>query len=254
MIILGRNKKGNIMSNNDNEVSESGAPIFTYTDGEKEWQAAHGEECIEEISNHINRFIGEIHLVFHELVSDTVHIDVHHVAPTKDRPFHTLITSGMSDLPMTIPEEADVTKYMELMIHLPENWKISEEDFKDERWYWPIRTLKFLARFPHKFDSWLGWGHTIPNGHPAEPYADNTNLNGVILLPSISVPTDFFQLQINEDKIIEFYCVIPLYEEETNLKLKKGTDVLMDKFDKYSINDLVDVNRKNVAKKKFGFF
>lgn len=242
------------MSNDDNNVSKSGAKIFTYTDGEKEWQAAQGEECIEEISDHIERHVGEINLVFHELVSDTVHIDVHHVLPSSERPFHTLITSGMSDLPMTVPENVDVPKYMELMIMLLPNWKISEEDFQNEKWYWPIRTLKFLARFPHKYESWFGYGHTIPNGNPAEPYAKNTLLNGAILLPPVSVPREFLNLEINKDKSIEFNCIVPLYEEEMNFKLDQGSDALLDKFDKYGISDIIDIKRKNVAKKMFGLF
>lgn len=88
------------MTKEEDLVSRSGAPIFRYIDGEKEWEAPQGEECIEEISEHIERHIGEICMVFHEVISDTVHIDVHHIKPTEERPFHTLVTSGMSDLQM----------------------------------------------------------------------------------------------------------------------------------------------------------
>ena len=242
------------MSKDENIVSMSGDRIFRYTDGEKEWEAPHGEECIQEISDHIERHIGNIHMVYHEILSDTVHIDVHHVAPTQDRPFHTLITSGMSDLPMKVPEGAGSGKYMELMVTLPGNWEISKESFEDERWYWPVRQLKYLARFPHKFDTWFGWAHTIPNGDPAEPFAENTLLNGVILLPSINVPEQFYALQIDENKTIGFFSVIPLYEEEMDLKLRKGSDELLEKFDKYGISDIVDIKRRNVAKKRFGLF
>lgn len=242
------------MSEEDNIVSMSGAPVFRYTDGENEWEAAHGEECIEEISDHIERYIGEIEVVFHEIVSDTVHIDVHHVKPTEDRPFHTLVTSGMSDLPMKIPEDADTTRYMELMVTLPEQWKIDDESFKNENWYWPVRELKYLARFPHKYNTWLGWGHTIPNGDPAEAFAENTSMKGIILLPSVNVPEEFYNLTIDENKTIEFFCIVPLYEEEMNLKLRKGSDILLDKFDKYNISDIIDIERKNVAKKRFGLF
>lgn len=242
------------MSKEDKLVSMSGAPIFRYTDGEKEWEAPHGEECIEEISDHIEACIGEVSMVFHELISDTVHIDVHHVKPTKERPFHTLITSGMSDLAMNVPKEVDSTRYMELMVTLPENWKIDEESFKDEIWYWPIRQLKYLARFPHKYETWLGWGHTIPNGDPAENFADNTDLSGVIILPSINVTNEFFELKIDENKIIEFFSIVPLYNEEMNLKLAKGTDLLLEKFDKNSVSDVINISRKNVAKKRFGIF
>jgi len=242
------------MSKDENVVSISGAKIFRYTDGEKEWEAPQGEECIEEISDHIERHIGNIHLVYHEIISDTVHIDVHHVAPTRERPYHTLITSGMSDLPMNVPAEAGSTKYMELMVTLPEDWEITEGSFQDEKWYWPVRELKFLARFPHKFDTWLGWGHTMPNGDPAEPFAENTLLNGVIILPSINVPAQFYKLKINDNKTIEFYSFLPLYKEEMDLKLQKGSDELLERFEKYGISDIVDIKRRNVAKKRFGIF
>lgn len=242
------------MSKDENVVSISGAKIFRYTDGEKEWEAPQGEECIEEISDHIERHIGNIHLVYHEIISDTVHIDVHHVAPTRERPYHTLITSGMSDLPMNVPAEAGSTKYMELMVTLPEDWEITKDSFQDEKWYWPVRELKFLARFPHKFDTWLGWGHTMPNGDPAEPFAENTLLNGVIILPSINVPAQFYKLKINDNKTIEFYSFLPLYKEEMDLKLQKGSDELLERFEKYGISDIVDIKRRNVAKKRFGIF
>ena len=32
---------------------------------------------------------------------------------------------------------------------------------KDEKWYWPIRLLKSLARLPIASDTWLGFGHTM---------------------------------------------------------------------------------------------
>lgn len=242
------------MSDDENLVSLSGAPIFRYTDGEKEWEAAHGEECIEEISDHIEKHIGNIDTVLHELVSDTVHIDIHHVTPTSERPFHTLITSGMSDLPMHVPDEVTSTKYMELMVTLPEHWEINDQQFQNEDWYWPVRQLKFLARFPHKYDTWLGWGHTLPNGDPAEPFSENCSFSGVIILPSINVPKDFYTLAIDNEKQIEFFSVVPLYREEMALKLRKGTDALLDKFDKHGISDIVDLSRRNVAKKRFGLF
>ncbi|MCP3866914.1 MAG: suppressor of fused domain protein [Gammaproteobacteria bacterium] len=242
------------MSKENNIVSMSGAPIFRYTDGEKEWEAPHGEECIEQISAHIERHIGSIHRVYHEVLSDTVHIDVHHVKPTMGRPVHTLITSGMSDLSMAIPEDMDATPFMELMVTLPDYWQIDAESFKDETWYWPVRQLKNLARFPHKYSTWLGWGHTLPNGDPAEPYADNIAFNGVIILPSVNVPQEFSALRIHEQKIIEFFSIVPLYEEEMNLKLAKGSEVLLDRFDRYEIDDVIDVDRRNVGKKRFGLF
>ncbi len=242
------------MGKKHNLVSLSGAPIFRYTDGAKEWESPHGEESIDAISDHIEQHLGTVESVFHEIVSDTVHVDVHHVKPTPTRPMHTLITSGMSDLPMKVPEDIDAPIHLELMVTLPQSWRIDEQSFRDERWYWPARQLKYLARFPHKYDTWLGWGHTVPNGDPAEPFAVNTKLSGVILLPSVVVPEAFHKLVIDENKTIAFFSVVPLYDEEMNLKLKKGTDPILARFEKWGINDIIDIERRNVAKKRLGLF
>jgi Suppressor of fused protein (SUFU) len=240
------------MSHEPAKYSPTGAPIYHYADGEKEWEVADGEDSLEAISTHIEQYIGKVETVFHELISDTVHIDVLFVEATTEKPFHTLITSGMSDLAMAVPSEYSASQYAELVLTLPADWEISEAAFKDETWYWPIRLLKYLARFPHKYDTWLGWGHTIPNGDPAEPYADNTQLNGMILLSSAHVPEAFEQLQATPEKTIRFLSIVPLYQAEMDLKVSQGTDALIDRFIKYGITDCLDLNRRNVAKKRFG--
>jgi hypothetical protein len=155
---------------------------------------------------------------------------------------------------MNVPGDADVPKYMELMVTLPEGWEIGDAQFQNENWYWPVRLMKYLARFPHKYDTWLGWGHTIPNGDPAEAFAENCDFTGVIILPSVNVSEEFYTLTIDAEKQIEFFSMVPLYQEEMDLKLRKGTDALLEKFDKQGVTDIVDLNRKNVAKKRFGLF
>lgn len=232
------------------EKSKSGAPIYRHENfTPKEFQPATGEGSLEEISDHIEKYVGKIDMVFHEIVSDQVHIDVHWVKPTEERPFHTLITSGMSDKEMTTPDGVEGAKYAELSICLPKEWKISEKDFEDENNYWPIRALKSLARFPHEYDTWLGHGHTIPNGNPVVPFADNTVMNTSLLVPSIVFEENFHQLEL-KNKTINFYTIIPLHQEEVDLKLQKGLDALFDGFDKYDVTDIVEVGRPNSLKKK----
>src|SRR5262245_23182027 len=125
-------------STKDNQpvVSLSGSPIYHHSEPAP-FEAPRGEECLEQISDHIEEHLGKVASVFHEIVSDTVHIDVHIVKPDEDFPFTRLVTSGMSDLPMTIPAGTDVPRFMELMITLPGNWRLDQESFKDEAWYWP---------------------------------------------------------------------------------------------------------------------
>ncbi len=236
----------------DQEMSKSGNPIYRYDDVvPNEFRPAIGDDQnIDAISDHIEKHIGPIELVYHEIVSDHVHIDIHWVKPSEKFPFNTLVTSGMSDLPMHVPEGLENFRFAELCILLPSNWKIDKKAFEDENNYWPVRWLKTIARFPHEYNTWVGEGHTIPNGENAAPFADNTKLGCMLLLSSYTFGEEFTTLEINDQKNIHFHCLIPLYKEEMLLKLKKGSDALLDKFDKYEISEIINNNRVNTAAKK----
>jgi hypothetical protein len=223
------------------------------TPGEPEMPSDEAES-LEPIHAHLEAMLGEVENVFHELVSDMAHIDVLHVGASAKRPFQTLVTSGMSDLPMTVPPDTQSPRYVELMLTLPATWHIDKDSFRNEVWYWPFRLLKELALLPHKHATWLGWGHTIPNGDPPRPYAPNTKLCGALVMPSLLVPRDFHTLQINQEKEIFFFAVYPLYAEEMELKMRSGLDALLERFDQAKIKDLIDIGRENVARKRFGLF
>ncbi|MFC0155720.1 suppressor of fused domain protein [Xanthomonas dyei] len=238
------------MSHADATISLSGSPILHHAQA-KDFEPARGDACIEQISAHIEQHLGPIANVFHEILSDTVHLDVHIVPPNAHSSCLRLVTSGMSDLPMTLPDGVEAPHYMELMLSLPADWPMDRRDFDDERHYWPIRLLKNLARLPHKFDTWLGFGHTVPNGNPAEPYAPGVAFDGAIVLPPLSAPPEFAHLRIDAEKTIAFMTAVPLYPEEMALKLSQGSDALLDRFDASKIQDTIDLRRRNVAKKRF---
>lgn len=230
------------------EFSESGAPIRRYdASPERGWTPPDmSGSSIDEIERHIATHIGKVDSVFHEILSDLVHIDVHIVKPTAARPYYTLITSGMSDLPMTVPEEARNFAYAELMLCLPESWPM---DSKDETYYWPIRWLKLLARFPHEYKTCLGALHSMPNGDPAEPLAANTRLCGIMLGLPMTVSVDFHQLRVSDEKTIHFYSVLPLHQDEMDFKLKRGGAALVDRFEQAKITELLDPQRPSAVRR-----
>lgn len=234
------------------ELSESGSPIYRHRPRETGWQPPDmSDSAMDEISDHIEKHLGPIEMVFHEIIGDLVHLDVHHVAPTQERPWHTLVTSGMSDRPMNVPAEMGEFRHAELMIQLPPEWKLTQEDFKDERNYWPMRWLKQLARLPHEYNTWLGYGHTVPNGDPPEGFAANTKLCCMLVEFPLVVPDDFRILEIREGKRVCFWNLIPIYQEEMDLKMRKGAEALENLFEKNRIGEIIDPTRANVARKKF---
>jgi hypothetical protein len=231
------------------ELSESGNPIYRYQTPEKgEWVPPDKSgSSMEAIGQHIEAHIGKVENVFHEILSHIVHVDIHIVAPTPERPYHTLVTSGMSDLPMSPPKGAEESRFAELMLCLPSSWPMGDEAWEIKENYWPIRLLKMLARFPHEYKTWLWFGHTMPNGNPPEPFASNTLTSCMMLARPVTVSTTFWTLQAGEDKTINFFSILPLFPDEQELKLKKGANVIIERFEKAKYSELIDLSRKSVA-------
>lgn len=221
-------------------------PTYRYGD-EKPFEFALGDsENIERISQHIEQHVGKVTSVFHELISDKVHIDVHQVAPTPARPYYTLVTSGMSDRAMRPPEGYEDCAFAELAICLPPDWKMTQKEWDDSANYWPIHALKFLARFPHQHETWLWDGHTIPNGDPPEPVDASTALTGFILYHPLKLTGEFERLRIDEKKTIRFLTLVPLHTDEMAFKLKHGADALRAKLKTAGVSELLDPKRPSV--------
>lgn len=201
----------------------------------------YDEEEVEALDAHIEKYFGASENVFHEIVSPDIHVDIYVIEPTPERNFYTLITVGMGAHLMDVPEELDEYKLKraEMVIYLPADWDIYNGD---EAYYWPLRWLKILARLPIKHDTWLGWGHTVPNGGP---FADNTLLSGVMLINPEDVEEGAAICELPNGEEVNFYQVIPVYEEEMNYKIEHGAEGLLDKM--ADVSSVVDLNRRNTC-------
>ena len=186
------------------------------------------EEEMEAVEGHIQQYFGKFENVFHEIVSPDIHVDICMVPPTEERDYYTLVTMGMGAHRMNVPKELAEYKLerAELAIALPADWKLDQESMKDEKWYWPIRLLKSLARLPINCDSWLGHGHTVEN---REPFADNTKLCTATLIGPQDTEDGSEVCTLPGGEEVNFYQVIPLYEDELDYKLEHDVDALLDK-------------------------
>ena len=200
------------------------------------------EEEMEAVEGHIQQYFGKVENVFHELVSPDIHVDICMVPPTEERDYCTLVTMGMGAHRMNVPEELVEYKLerAELAIALPADWKLDQESMKDEKWYWPIRLLKSLARLPINCDSWLGHGHTVEN---REPFADNTKLCTATLIGPQDTEDGSEVCTLPGGEEVNFYQVIPLYEDELDYKLEHDVDALLNKM--RGISFVVNPTRQN---------
>lgn len=231
-----------------NKYSPGGSEILKHSaDSYREGPVPQNSN-LDVITAHVERHLGPVAWVFHEIVSSNVHVDILLVTPSERLPFYTLVTCGMSDRKMNAPVGAPSTGFAELCISLPANWNLREADFADENNYWPIRWLKILARLPHDFGTWLGWGHSVPNGDPATRVAQNAPYTGFALLDAVQLPPEFSVLERPHDAI-HIYNLVPLFDEEMTLKLEQGSDALIERFKVFGVTGVVDLGRPNTASK-----
>jgi hypothetical protein len=229
------------------EISPGGSQIYRHNEAAEPVLSVGSEAVIEAVSAHIEQHIGEPSFVYHQMLSAYVHVDIHIVPPSEARPFTTLVTSGMSERPMAAPPElADECSRAELIIALPPEWPTEEPSLRDERNYWPFRLLQVLAALPHQYETWLWMGHTVPNGDPPEPYADDTSLCCAMLFPPLLTPDEFDVLETPSGPVT-FLGVYPLYRSEMELKLEQGADALADRFEQARVTELLDRSRPSVA-------
>jgi hypothetical protein len=166
-------------------------------------------------------FFGPSDGAYHELVPLIPHIDVYCYPPNAKREFYTFVTGGMSDMPMHSPPELGRDcRRIELVFYAAD----------DEKQY--AEFLRNLGHFAHDNDTWLHWGHTMPNGNPPSPLFGEGPLDTIFFMPSIVTPDCELggRLTIESDPVNLVWCV-PITTAECQLKLDHGTDALYDLFD-----------------------
>lgn len=231
------------------ETTPSGDPVLRHGEAAPFQRPETSATNVEAVTAHVERHIGRCDMVFHEIISDKIHLDLLWVPPSEALPGNVLVTSGMSDLPMTVPDEPDWQdlRHAELLIVLPPNWPLSGWRFRWDRYFWPLRWLKTMARFPHDYGTCLGPGHTLGNGEPPERLGKGTDLSGVLIMPPLTFEEGFLVLERPGRPPINFYAMIPIHTAELTYKLEQGLDALLDRFDEAGISEYIDPKRRSVV-------
>ena len=74
-----------------------------------------------------------------------------------------------------------------------------------------------------------------------------------MIAPVLVAPEEFRALTVSPEMKIYFYGIIPLYQEEMELKLKSGVEVLKKRFQRHKITEFLQVKRWNMAGKIWDF-
>jgi hypothetical protein len=158
--------------------------------------------------------------VHHEVLPLIPHIDVYVIPPRSERGFFTLVTGGMSDLPMNSPAEfgADARR-VELVFYTD----AERPEYVD--------LLRTLAHFTHDQRTWLHWGHTLPHGTPSTPIFGKGPLDTFYFMDSIIAEDHTLGERLAwAGDPVNLLWLVPITTAECALKLEHGSQALLDLF------------------------
>jgi hypothetical protein len=237
------------------ERTRSGGIIKHYGDGATPNIAPPAQPTyFDDVLAHLEPLLGPVEAVYDEILSDQVQLYVLVFAPSDRRNFWTLVTCGMSARPMAAPKEMDdpsSCERAELIICLPSDWFGSDlKQLARDGKAWPIEILKFAARFPHLYDTWLWIGHTLATEEPPEPFDPHTEFCAFAVAVPLGWPKEKWKMTAHDGRLISFLTIIPLHSGELQLALDKGFTALLDLFDEARVNELLDPARPSLVPAK----
>lgn len=182
---------------------------------------------MDAVSAHLDRQLGKVGTVFHELVSPSAHIDLYPCAATAERPFHVIVTTGCAEATMQVPAERGADPWIELVLLLPPTWSLASRDWRDERQYWPFRWMKRLARHHYETGRWLGPGHLLVNGEPAAAIHESVAVDSALLMPPRGMPAGFDSVQLPDGRKVRLLMVCFLTPAEREQLVAQGFDAFL---------------------------
>lgn len=205
-----------------------------------------------EVDAHIRCSFGQADSVLHEQLSKYVRLDVHVIRPTPDRAFTTYVTSGMSDLAMKAPDGFADWRRAELVVALPGPPE-AHVDARGRRHYL-IDHMRNYARRPHAVGSCFILGDTIGPFDGEESIGADTRLSAHVLTRPVVTPIvdamDAFRASLSTGEAVNFFALEPIYDDELDLKLNQGSDVLIARLEAANAFELYDPHRPSVATQK----
>lgn len=163
-------------------------------------------------------------------------------------PISILMTNGLSDYKMPVPEKVEGREYNELFFCLPSYWEW--EDMENARTNWVFKWIQRLSKHVIEKETWFGHGHTMPCGVDMESLSETMTQNHLFLSDPILLENELTPLQVG-DKEIHFLGIIPIFSDEMDYKQSKGTFKFLQKLSSKGITEQLDDYRSTALKRSW---
>lgn len=173
------------------------------------------------------------------------------------KPAIIIMTNGLYQKKMQVPEKIKDRKHVELFFALPTYWEWEELDNPERNWI--FTWIQKLAKHLIENDVWYGYGHTFSNHETIDgktkyfPLSKNIKAEHLILLDPIDLDYEIQKLTI-EDKEIHFLAIVPILSDELDYKQGQSARKLVKKMMNNGVSEILDEYRGSVLKRSWRFF
>jgi hypothetical protein len=161
-----------------------------------------------------------------------------------------LVTNGLSDYLMPVPEKLAGNEYNEIYFCLPSYWDV--KDSENPNMNWVFEWIQRIANYVVEKKTWLGNGHTMPCGSEMESLSPSMQQNHFFFSDPVLLENELLPLEIG-GKNIHFLAIIPIFGEEMDYKQGKGTFKFQQKLRTHGVTEKLDDYRGSTLKSKWRF-
>jgi hypothetical protein len=211
----------------------------------------------EQFIEHIEQNIGKIDKIFNN-VSNLYNLELFYIKNSEKYNCQIIITHGISNKEMNVPDDIKDYKFAEIILFLPKDWKIEENNFKIEQddSGWPIYNIINTAEAIYKGNFFIYTGVSVLNMSQeknVKNYGKKNNFIATIFRKPVLLGNETSKMTIYVDKRknknIYFYMPLFLYREEYNYRTVIDRKMFIEKLNK-EIPDILDEKRKNICEKE----
>jgi hypothetical protein len=163
-------------------------------------------------------------------------------------PVKVLMTNGLSNFAMPVPEKHLDQCHIELYFCLPSYWSL--DDLSDLKSNWVFSWIGRLASYIVEKNTWFGHGHTMPCGREMNPLSETMRQNHFFLSDPMLLERELSPLNISE-KQVHFLAIIPIFPDEMDYKQGKGTFKFQYKLIQHGVTEKLDDYRGTVLRSKW---
>lgn len=166
-------------------------------------------------------------------------------------PVTILMTNGLSSYKMPVPEKVKGREFIELYFCLPSYWDLDDRTNANTNWVFPW--IERLAKHVIEKKTWYGHGHSMPCGAEKKPLSDLMKQDHFFLVDPILLEEELAPINFG-DKSIHFLSIIPIYKDELDFKVARGTFKLLEVFNLKGVNEKLDDFRLTTLRGKWKLF